>query len=46
MCHVDKSGLPEGVLRVATTEIVCAWASARQLTHVGAVRLASESLLQ
>ncbi len=46
MCHVDKSGLPEGVLLVAPTETVCAWASARQLTDVGAVHLASNSLPQ
>ncbi len=40
------SGLPERVLLGAPTETLCAWASAKQLSHVFAVRLASESLLQ
>ena len=46
MYNVGKSGVPECVLLVAPTETVCAWASAKQSSHVCAVRLASESLLQ
>jgi len=46
MYNVDKSGLPECVLLVASTKTMCAWAPAKQSSHVhGAVRLAPESLL-
>ena len=44
--NIGKSGLPECVLLVASTETVCAWASAKQFSHACAVHLASESLLQ